>query len=51
VTRGSWQCGSLPARGSERWSRVAEKTEREGREEDYKDLVGIFQKCKDSTVK
>jgi hypothetical protein len=38
-------------RGGGRWSRAAEKTEREGREEDDGDLVGIFQKCKDSTVK
>jgi hypothetical protein len=51
VARGSWQHGSSPARGGGRWSSGAEKTAREGREEDDEDLVGIFQKCKNSTVK
>jgi hypothetical protein len=38
-------------RGGWRWSRAAEKTEREGREEDDEDFSVIFQKSKGCTVK
>jgi hypothetical protein len=48
VARDSWQPGRSPARGGGRCSRA---TEREGREEDDRDLFVIFQKFKGFTVK